>query len=274
MGDGSEREPAKPVQSPTSPEAVFAGRAAFYTTSEAHTDAEVLQHVVELCHPRKSCRALDVATGTGHTAFALAPYVAMVVGVDATPEMLAEGEKLKARRGVSNVTFEVGDAHRLRFAAQSFEVVTCRRAAHHFTDVRKALAEMRRVATAQGRLVIDDRSVPEDDFVDACMNELDRCHDPSHVREYRPSEWQAMLAETGWRAEVLEPYVRHRPLRSLTEQAAPEDAGRIRATLDALDERQRRALHLVQVNGEWYSNHWYVMIAAVAACGAAKELCG
>lgn len=265
MSHGSERETTRPVQPPASPQAVFAQRAAFYTQSAAHTDAEVLQRVVELCQPRKSWRALDVATGTGHTALAVAPYVASVTGVDLTPEMLAEAEKLRARRGVRNVTFQVGDAHHLPFPGQAFELITCRRAAHHFTEIHQALAEMRRVAAAHARLVIDDRSVPEDDFIDACMNELDRYHDPSHVREYRPSEWRAMLERAGWRTEVVEPYVRHRPLRSLIEHAAPEDAARIRARLDALDERQRKALQLVQVNGEWYSNHWYLMIAAIAA---------
>jgi ubiquinone/menaquinone biosynthesis C-methylase UbiE len=65
---------------------VFGERAAFYTTSPAHTDAQVLARVVELAGPHSNWSVLDIATGTGHTAFALSPHVASVIGIDLTPE--------------------------------------------------------------------------------------------------------------------------------------------------------------------------------------------
>jgi len=108
-----------------------------------------------------------------------------------------------------------------RFPAGTFHLITCRRAAHHFSQIQQALAEMGRVLRVGGRLVIDDRSVPEDDFVDACMNELDRYHDESHVREYRPSEWRRLLEGQGFKVEALEPYTKHRALTSFTEKASP-----------------------------------------------------
>jgi len=122
---------------------------------------------------------------------------------------------------------------------------------------------MHRVLRRGGRLVIDDRSVPEDDFVDACMNELDRYHDESHVRQYRASEWRDMLETQGFVVETLECYAKHRPLSALTEGVSPENVGRIDAVLDRLTPAQREALHLQDVEGERYLNHWYVMIAAV-----------
>ena len=167
------------------PQQSFSQRAAFYTTSSAHTDKSVLDRVVELAQPQAHQIALDVATGTGHTAFAIASFVREVIAIDVTIEMLIEGRKLKAERGVSNVEFRLADVHELPFDDRSFDSVTCRRAAHHFVDIEKSLAEMKRVLTRGGRLVIDDRSVPEDDFVDAAMNRLDWLHDESHVRQYR-----------------------------------------------------------------------------------------
>ena len=80
---------------------VFARRAAFYATSAAHTDKAVLDRVVELAQPWPGAVVLDVATGTGHTAFALAPQVRRVVGTDVTPEMLEQGRMLKAERGMA-----------------------------------------------------------------------------------------------------------------------------------------------------------------------------
>ena len=242
---------------------VFARRAAFYAASAAHTDKAVLERVVELARPWPGAVVLDVATGTGHTAFALAPHVRRVVGTDVTPEMLEQGRTLKAERGLTNVDFRLADAHTLPFEDQAFDRVTCRRAAHHFTDVARALREMKRVLKPGGRLVIDDRSVPDDDFVDATMNRLDWLHDRSHVREYRTGEWRQMLEEAGVAVETLESYTRHRPLPSLTAGVDAQDAAQIHALVAALDQAQRAALNVADKDGEVYTNHWYVIAVGV-----------
>jgi ubiquinone/menaquinone biosynthesis C-methylase UbiE len=241
---------------------IFGERAAFYTTSAAHTDPEVLARVVALAAPEREWIALDIATGTGHTAFALAGHVRLVVGTDVTPEMVREAKTLRATRGIVNVAFTLADVHCLPFPSAAFHLITCRRAAHHFSQIRRALAEMRRVLRAGARLVIDDRSVPEDDFVDTCMNQLDRYHDPSHVRQYRPSEWRRLLEGQGFSVEAIEPYTRHRPLTSFTGKASPEGVRGIHATIAGLTSVQREALGFREVNGEPFLSHWYCTLVA------------
>jgi ubiquinone/menaquinone biosynthesis C-methylase UbiE len=240
---------------------IFDERAAHYVTSTAHTDPQVLASVVELSSPDPTRTALDVGTGTGHTAFALSPHVARVVGVDLTPGMLAEAEKVRSQRGIMNVEFMVADVHELPFKDGSFHLVTCRRAAHHFSDIALALREMRRVLCTGGLLVVDDRSVPEDDFVDACMNTLDRYHDESHVRQYRVSEWRGMMEELGFRVEHVVPYTRHLPLTSLTKGVSEENKRKIYDTLERLSGDQRKSLNLTDRDGQAYINHWYLTIA-------------
>ena len=242
--------------------AVFTARAATYTTSASHVDPEVLARLVRRAEPVADWDALDVATGTGHTAFALAPHVRHVVGTDLTPRMLEEAERLRAMRGIDNVTFRVADVHELPFASESFQLVTARRAPHHFSDIRRALAEMRRVLAPGGRLVIDDRSVPEDDEVDALLNHLDRLHDPSHIRQYRPAQWCTLLGEVGFRVESVEPYTRLRPASDLRRDAAPEDATEIDRVLSALTPRQREILQVEAREGELHHLHFFVMLAA------------
>src|SRR4030095_11811820 len=117
---------------------------------------QVLARVVEVAHPQPDWAVLDIATGSGHTAFALSPHVKSVVGIDITAEMLHEAEKLKSERAVSNVTFRPGDVHALPFANGTFQLVTCRRSAHHFSNIHRALGEIRRVLAPGGRVVIDD----------------------------------------------------------------------------------------------------------------------
>ncbi|HLF27242.1 MAG TPA: methyltransferase domain-containing protein [Anaerolineae bacterium] len=223
----------------------------------------MLDRVVELARPWPDAVALDVATGTGHTAFALAPHVRQVIAADITPEMLREGSRLKDELGIENVEFRIADAHELPFEDERFDSVTCRRAAHHFGDIERALREMRRVLKRAGRLVIDDRSVPEDDFVDVTMNRLDWLHDESHVREYRPSEWARLLPAAGFDVEAIEPYTKHRPLSSLTAHVDSARVAQIHAVIASLDQAQRVALNVVEQAGETYTQHWYVMAVGV-----------
>ena len=244
---------------------IFGQRASQYTTSAAHTDPQVLARVVELASPQRDWLVLDVATGTGHTAFALAAHVRGVIGIDLTPQMLAESRQLRAARAIANVAFGLADVHDLPFPSETFHLVTCRRAAHHFSRIGQALREMHRVLRAGGRLVIDDRSVPEDDFVDACMNRLDRYHDESHVRQYRPSEWERLLEDHGFTVAAVEDYVKHRPLTALTADVSPENVRRIHAALDSLTPDQRAALNLRDVDGQPHPNHWYVMVSGTKA---------
>lgn len=240
----------------------FGARAEYYTRSASHTDPQILARVVDVARPQTQWRVLDVATGAGHTAFALAPRVANVTAIDLTPEMLGEAKKLAAELQMSNVEFQIADIHALPFPDGSFDLLTCRRAAHHFSNIAKALSEMHRVLTPGGRLVIDDRSVPEDDFVDKTMNQLDWLHDESHIRQYRASEWERMLREHHFGIEVIEPYSRSRPLTSLTKDVTSENVAKIHAILNGLDGAQRQALGFAKVDSQDHIYHWYVLISA------------
>ena len=231
-------------------------------TSATHADPKVLGRVVELAHPRPGQRALDVGTGTGHTAFALAPRVTWVVGLDLTPGMLEQGMRQRRERNIVNVSFETGDVHDLPYADSSFDIVTCRRAAHHFSNIERAIAEMSRVLVPGGRLVIDDRASPDDDRGDAVMDRLDRVHDPSHVRQYRPREWQRLLEGAGFGVYAIEPYTQARPVTSLTAGVPDAGVAEVRSILAGLDPETRHLLGVADVDGEPHSLHFYVTIAA------------
>jgi ubiquinone/menaquinone biosynthesis C-methylase UbiE len=175
----------------------FGSAAAAYSTSAGHSDAQMLARVVELAMPSPGAHALDVATGAGHTAMALAPYVAEVIAYDLTPQMLEETARNAAARGLHNIVTRQGPAERLPFDDATFDIVTVRQAPHHFADVRRAISEMARVLKPGGRVVIVDSRGFEDEELDAQYDYIERLRDPSHVRNYSPTQWRAMVAEAG-----------------------------------------------------------------------------
>lgn len=178
----------------------FGAAAAAYTASVGHRDPAMTGRVVDLARPQPGDRALDVATGAGHTALALAPHVAEVIAYDITLQMLAETERNAVERGLTNVAIRRGAAEQLPFADSSFEIVTVRQAPHHFADAARAVREMARVAKpGGGRVIIVDGRSPEDPTLDREFNHIEKLRDPSHVRNYRPSEWRAMVTAAGLR---------------------------------------------------------------------------
>ncbi len=243
--------------------AIFGERAALYTTSDSHTDQEILAWVVRLAKPRPEWKCLDVATGTGHTAFALAPHVSRVIATDITTEMLEQARGLQKKNGLGNVTFQVADVHDMPYKDGEFDLVTSRRAPHHFSDIRKALREMARVLRPGDRLVIDDRSIPEDDEVDRIMNRLDVLHDESHIRQYRPSEWRALLEEAGFTIESIGPFSKLRPLDRMKDGVDEDNVRKIDQIMADLTDRQKSIMQVVGRGPSLKHLHFFVMISAI-----------
>src|SRR4029078_12714138 len=81
--------------------------------------------------PRGDERAIDVGTGTGALAFALSPFVAEVVAIDNSAELL---EQARLRAGAfPNVTFAEGDGTRLDVLPGVFDIAGCARTPPHPT---------------------------------------------------------------------------------------------------------------------------------------------
>lgn len=177
--------------------ASFGPNATHYTASQGHGNKTVLEELVAKVNPASSDRVLDIGTGAGHTAIAFAPKVQEVVAFDLTPQMLEETRRNTQAKGITNLRTQQGAAEKLPFEDSSFEIVVCRLTTHHFANLSGALAEMARVLAPGGRLVIVDSSTPEDKKLQEEINHLEKLRDPSHVRSYSGSEWQALIEAPG-----------------------------------------------------------------------------
>src|ERR1700732_5491277 len=123
----------------------FGATAAHYLTSKPHAKGKSLERLVELAKSQPAWRVLDVATGAGHTAYAFAPHVARVWATDITEEMLALVRDEIEKRKLTNVRIAYAKAESLPFEDESFDLVTCRIAPHHFDSIAAFLGEARRV---------------------------------------------------------------------------------------------------------------------------------
>lgn len=182
----------------------FDRQAAHYDRQWNDWNRESLDWMLSRAELQGMERVLDVATGTGFTALAFAPLAGEVTGLDVSTGMLAEARVRAARAGIENVTFEEGAAEALLFPDGSFDVVTCRIAAHHFTDVDRFLAGTARVLAPGGRFLLADTTVPEGEpEAGEWQNEVERLRDPSHVRNLSPVEWRRRVEAAGLRVVDL-----------------------------------------------------------------------
>ena len=124
--------------------------------------------------------AVDVGTGAGALAFALAPLVREVVGVDRVPELLELARERAS--GYPNVSFVEGDAERLPFKDAAFDLAGTLRTLHHVPRPELLLAELTRVTRRGGRVLVIDQLAPVDPLAALDVDRFERARDPGHTR--------------------------------------------------------------------------------------------
>ncbi|MBP1968165.1 ubiquinone/menaquinone biosynthesis C-methylase UbiE [Virgibacillus natechei] len=172
---------------------VFSKNKQSYVTSSTHSKGSDLPLVTKWLKPQSHMVALDVATGGGHVAKQLAPSVNKIVATDITAEMLENTASHLSP--ITNIDYVIADAEDLPFLNHSFDIVTCRIAAHHFPNPEKFISEVQRVLKTNGKFLLIDNIASERMEHDHFYNSLEKMRDYSHNRSLKVSEWRQLLTK-------------------------------------------------------------------------------
>lgn len=123
----------------------FTRQAVPFSEMPAHSNEESVRLLIDMAQIGPEDTVLDVACGPGLVACSLAEVALHVTGIDLTPAMIEQAQVRQRNKGLTNLTWMVGDAVPLPFPDAAYSVVVTRYSFHHFLDPKAVLVEMIRV---------------------------------------------------------------------------------------------------------------------------------
>lgn len=152
---------------------------------------EALEHI----SPPKGAKALDIATGAGHTGLYLASIGFNVTLADLAQPMLDRAARTAADRGLTVQTRQHA-AEQLPYPDATFDLVSCRVAAHHFSSPADFIRETARVLKPGGFFLLIDGTVEDGQpEAEAWAHDVEKLRDPSHNRLLTPNAWSKLCRE-------------------------------------------------------------------------------
>lgn len=148
--------------------ATIAERYDFITVARSGgQDRRWKERLIALASPRRDTRSLDLATGTGDIAHALARQSSLVVGLDITERMIELARVKATTRESPPPRFLIGDMTALPFRAASFDLVTTGYGLRNVPDLPRAIDEILRVLRPGGQALSLDFDRPSSRVVRA-----------------------------------------------------------------------------------------------------------
>ena len=154
--------------------------------------AEYTDYLIKRVAAQGNEHALEVAAGTCICGRALAPFVKDITCLDLTEEMLAQGKKLAKESQIRNISFQTGNAEKLPYEDETFDLVITRLSLHHFVNPEKMFHEMKRVLKKGGKLVVWDMEATEESLR-AVDDRIETMRDPSHTRILSREEFEKLF---------------------------------------------------------------------------------
>lgn len=164
----------------------YARQSHHYGRGHVLENVEDVQSALEFIPLLAPAKVLDIATGAGHTGLYLASLGHDVILADLAQPMLERALRAARERGLT-VQVRQHAAEELPYPDSTFDLVTCRMAAHHFSSPENFIRETARILKPQAWLLLIDRSVEDGQpEAEAWLHAVEKWRDPSHVRLLTP----------------------------------------------------------------------------------------
>ena len=175
----------------------FAKQSHRYGPGHILENIEDLRSTIEPLNLPHGAQVLDVATGAGHTGLFLAGLGHDVTLADIAQPMLDRAAKTASERGL-RVRTRLHPAEQFPHADASFDLVTCRVAAQHFSSPASFIGETARVLRRGGHFLLIDGSVADDQpEAEDWLHAVEKLRDPSHHRFLTPRGWSRLCEASG-----------------------------------------------------------------------------
>jgi ubiquinone/menaquinone biosynthesis C-methylase UbiE len=152
----------------------------------------------------------------------------------------------------------------LPFCDESFDLVTCRIAPHHFPEAFRFVMESVWVLKPGGILLVQELALPEDGAAARYIDAFERLRDPSHNRAFSESEWVRMLQDAGLAVEHTEQIVKRHEIQPWAERQActPQVVAQL---VQMVENASEAVIEWMQPSdfgtpGAWFVNH-HILIA-------------
>ena len=175
----------------------FGKQSSCYGKGHILADVSDVAAALELTGLSSGGTALDVATGAGHTAVFLAEQGFKVTASDVAKAMLDRTAEAAEESGLE-IELNQHVAETFPYPDESFDLVTCRVAGHHFSGPGAFVAESARVLKPGGWFLLIDGCIPDGEAVaETWTHEVEKLRDPSHGRFLRHGEWNDLCRQSG-----------------------------------------------------------------------------
>jgi ubiquinone/menaquinone biosynthesis C-methylase UbiE len=156
---------------------------------------EYLNGYFDFCEIQPTDRLLDVACGPGVFTIFIAKRISETRGVDISDREIELANELIKEFGLSNVSFDCSDVERLPYNDNTYSIVVCKSAFHHFVNPESVFKEMIRCCEKGGKISIQDIVAYEDDYVNDFFETFDKLIDISHNRTLSELEFNKLHSD-------------------------------------------------------------------------------
>jgi ubiquinone/menaquinone biosynthesis C-methylase UbiE len=164
-------------------------------------NVEYLKRISAFIDPHSGDSLLDVACGTGEFTLYISSMVKSVIGIDVSDKMIEIARLQKGRMNIKNADFEIAEVSHIPYPENSFELVFCKSAFHHFEDASEVFGEMVRCCKLNGKIGICDICAFENPMVDDFFEKFEKEVDISHNKTLSKPDFLKVFEENNIKVE-------------------------------------------------------------------------